>query len=194
MYPIDMMAYEIGEYWSPDLFEFRGRDFVLGIDKASQFMFIEELENKKTDTVTKALEKFALMIGLPTVLKSNFGPCFKSKPFSNFMEKYNIHHITTSPYHHQSNGQAERGIQEANKMMEKLQQFNPYHIAHTLNKTEQRGNLGALMDAFLQQTSRSLISNSQKIILDLIKNKAERKKKALKEANPSNRTTAAAAA
>ena len=53
LYPIDTIAYEIGEYWSADLFEFRGRDFVLGIDKASQFMFIEELKNKKTDTVTK---------------------------------------------------------------------------------------------------------------------------------------------
>ena len=76
LYPIDMMAYEIGEYWSTDLFEFRGRDFVLGMDKASQFMFIEEQKNKKTDTVTKSLEKFALMLGLPTVFKSDSGPCF----------------------------------------------------------------------------------------------------------------------
>ena len=68
---------QIGEYWITDLFEFRGRDFVLGIDKASQYMFVEELKNKKTETVTKALEKFALTLGLPTVLKSDGGPCFK---------------------------------------------------------------------------------------------------------------------
>ena len=46
LYPLDAIAYEIGEYSSTDLFEFRGRDFVLGIDKASQLMFIEELKNK----------------------------------------------------------------------------------------------------------------------------------------------------
>ena len=99
-------------------------------------MFIKELRNKKTETVTKALEKFALMLGLPTVLKSDGGPCFKWKPFAHFVDKYAIHHVMTSPYHHQSKGQAERGIQEAKKMMEKLQHFNPYHIAHTLNKME----------------------------------------------------------
>ena len=115
LYPLDAIAYDIGEYWSTDLFEFRGRYFILGIDKASQFMFIEELKNKKTETVTKALEKFALMLGLPTVLKSDGGPCFKSKPFSHFVEKYAIHHVMTLPYHHQSNGQAERGIQEAKR-------------------------------------------------------------------------------
>ena len=68
------MAYEIGECWSTNLFKFRGRDFVLGIDKASQFMFIDKLKNKNTETVTKALEKFALMLSLPMVLKSNGGP------------------------------------------------------------------------------------------------------------------------
>ena len=73
LYPLDLMAYQILEIWSTDLFEFRGRDFVLGIDKASQFMFIKELKNKKMETVTKALENFALMLGLSTVLKVTVG-------------------------------------------------------------------------------------------------------------------------
>ena len=54
--PINLTAYEIREYWSTTLFKFRGRDFVLGKDKASQYFFIEELKNKKRDTVKKALE------------------------------------------------------------------------------------------------------------------------------------------
>ena len=184
LYPIDLMAYKIGEYWSTALFEFRGRNFVLGIDKASQYMFIEELKNKKTETVTKALEKQALMLGLLTVLKSDSGPCFKSMPISNFVDKYQISHVMTSPYHHQSNSQAEWGIPEAKKMMERLQQFNPYHIAQTLNKMERRCNIGAPMDLFLQQTLRALSPNSQNIILDLVKNESERKKGTLKASNP----------
>ena len=87
----------------------------------------------------------------------------------------------TSPYHHESNGQAERGIQEAKKMMERLQQFNPYHIAHTLNKMERRGNLGAPIDLFLQRPSRTLSPKSQNTVLDIVANKAARKKKALKK-------------
>ena len=130
------------------------------------------MRNEKTNTVTKALEKFALMLGPPIVLKSDSGPCFKSKPFSDFVEKYAIQHILTSPYHHQSNGQAERGIQEEKKIMEKLQQLNPYHIAHTLNKMERRGNLRAPMDLFMQRPTQTLSPNSQNTVFDLIANEA----------------------
>ena len=72
-------------------------------------------------------------------------------------------------------------------MMEKLQHFNPYHIAHTLKKTERRGNLGAPMNLFMQQPTRTLSPNSQNTVLDLIANEAARKKKALKSADQTNR-------
>ena len=97
---------------------------------------IEEIRNKKTATVTRSLEKFALMLGLLTLLKSDRGPCFKSKPFQEFTSKYGIEHMMTSASHHQSNGQAERAIQEAKKMMEKMGKYHPYHVAFMLNKTE----------------------------------------------------------
>ena len=110
------------------------------------------------------------------VLKSDGGPCFKSKPFSHFIDKNQISHKMTSPYHHESNGQAERGIQEAKKMMERLQQFNPYHIAHTLNKMERRGKLGAPINLFLQRPSRALSPKSQNIVFDIVANEAAREK------------------
>ena len=66
-------------------------------------------------------------------------------------------------------------------MMKRLQQFKPYHIAYTLNKTERRGNLGAPIDLFLQRPSRTLSPKSQNTVLDIVANKAARKKKALKK-------------
>ena len=72
-------------------------------------------------------------------------------------------------------------------MMENLQQFNPYHIAHTLNKMEKRGNLGAPMDLFMQRPTGLLSPNSQNTVLDLIANEAARKKKALKAADQTNK-------
>ena len=118
---------------------------------------------------------------------SDGGPCFKSRPFQEFVEKYGIHHVMSSPYHHQSNGQAERAIQEAKKMMEKLGKFHPYHVAFTLNKTERRGNLGAPMDLFLQRPSRSLLPNSQNQFLKIAENEANRKKKAMKTLDQKHR-------
>ena len=35
LYPVEAMAFKIGELWGVDLFKFRGNDFVLEIDKAS---------------------------------------------------------------------------------------------------------------------------------------------------------------
>ena len=74
LYPLDMMACKIGEYRSTDLFEFKGRDFVLRINTVSKYIFIDEIRSRKTNTIIKLLEKFTLMLGLLTVLKSNGRP------------------------------------------------------------------------------------------------------------------------
>ena len=72
-------------------------------------------------------------------------------------------------------------------MMEEMSNYNPYHMAFMLNKTERLGNLGAPMDLFLQRPSRSLLPNSQNMFLKLAENEANRKKKALKLSNLKNR-------
>ena len=45
--------------------------------------------------------------GRPFVLKSDNGPCYSSKEFHDFLEFYQVHHITSSPHYPQSNGFAE---------------------------------------------------------------------------------------
>ena len=75
-------------------------------------------------------------------------------------------------------------------MMEKLQHFNPYHISHTLNKMERRGNPGAHLDLFMQRPTRTLSPNSQNTVLDLIANEAARKKKAMKNTEKITEDTA----
>ena len=45
--------------------------------------------------------------GCPFVLKSDNGPCYSSREFHDFLQFYQIHHITSSPHHPQSNGFAE---------------------------------------------------------------------------------------
>ena len=147
--------------------KFRGKDFVLGIDKASQYILLNLIIDK-----TKSLEKFALSLGLPTILKN---PCFKSKPFTDFTDKYGIQHVLTSAYNPALNGQAKRVIQKVKKIMEKMVNLNPYFMAFTLNKMEFQGNYGAPMDLFLNRPSRGVSPNSQKIVLDLVKNEEERR-------------------
>ena len=59
-------------------------------------------------------------------------------------------------------------------MMEKMERYNPYHIAFMLNKTERQGNLGAPMDLFLQRPLRSVPPNSQNVFQKLAENEGAR--------------------
>ena len=91
----------------------------MAVDKVSQFMLCKLIPNQKTSTVSKVLEEWSLMLGLPKVIKSDGGPCIKSGRFSKFCQEYGISHILTSPYHPSSNGQIERSIGEIKKLMQK---------------------------------------------------------------------------
>ena len=59
------------------------------------------------------------MLGLPSICKSEGGPCFSSSRFGDFCRKYGITQVLTSAYNSESNGQVERIIQELKKAMEK---------------------------------------------------------------------------
>ena len=48
---------------------------------------------------------------IPEVLRSDNGPQYASKEFSEFADEHNIQHVTSSPHFPQSNGQVERMVQ-----------------------------------------------------------------------------------
>ena len=55
LFPIDIMAFHIGECWSVDLFKWNKKHFILGIDKVSQLMMLEMVPNQMTQTISKVL-------------------------------------------------------------------------------------------------------------------------------------------
>ena len=54
---------------------------------------------------------------IPAVLASDNGIQYDNRDMKEFVEKYRFHHITSSPYHSQSNGQAERAIKTAKQLL-----------------------------------------------------------------------------
>ena len=62
--------------------------------------------------------------GIPDELISDNGPQFACEEFAQFMKDYNIKHTTSSLYHPQANGQAERTVQTVKRLLVKAK--DPY--------------------------------------------------------------------
>ena len=87
--------------------------------------------------------------GCPFVLKSDNGPCYTSREFHDFLEFYQIHHISSSPHHPQSNGIAEALMGILKKLMEKsIKDGTPWNYGLLQYRvTPTAGNLPSPLEA-----------------------------------------------
>ena len=85
----------------------------------SGFLTYDTLSSETTEAVTKALNNIFRKFGLPERIISDNGPCFKSETFRSFCDQLDIGHVTSSPYHHQSDGRAERAIATVEQILKK---------------------------------------------------------------------------
>merc|ERR1712112_184307 len=149
--PLELQAFEVGECWSVDIMSIGKMDFLVCVDRVSQYMMLERLPNKTGKACTKALKKWTTFLGIPTLLRSDGGPAFDCNLFSEFCKSLGIVHVLTSAYHALSNGQCERMVQEVRKFMEKSGERDPELVMKVLNNTERRGGLGTPMKIFMGQ-------------------------------------------
>ena len=56
---------------------------------------------------------------IPTILKTDGGPQFASQAFSDFCQQWGIHHILSSPHHHEANGAAEAAVKARKALVAK---------------------------------------------------------------------------
>ena len=88
-------------------------------DYFTKFLIVSKIPSTSTHMVIKELGMIFTEFVHPFVLKSDNGPCYSSREFHNFLQFYQIHHITSSPHHPQSNGFAEALVGISKKLMEK---------------------------------------------------------------------------
>lgn len=96
------------------------------MDYFSDFFELDILHVTDTSarTVIDCLKQQFARHGIPDTIISDNGPQFKSADFHNFACKWEFEHLTSSPYHSQSNGKAESAVKIAKKLVKKCLSSN----------------------------------------------------------------------
>jgi hypothetical protein len=107
------------EILGTDLFQFKGRTYIIVADYFSKFFIIKKLSSETTECVIGHMKNIFSEHGIPNLVYSDNGPCYSSAEFKLFTQAYGFQHITSSPRYPQSNGYVERMIQVVKNTMKK---------------------------------------------------------------------------
>ena len=102
-----------------DIFYWKRMDFLIVTDVFSKYFLVRKLANSTSAAICAELATIVTELGLPHIIRSDNGPCYNSKEFQQFLQRYNITHHTSSPHHPRSNGFIERMVRVAKKLMDK---------------------------------------------------------------------------
>ncbi|XP_045120347.1 uncharacterized protein LOC123509838 [Portunus trituberculatus] len=112
---------------SADFFTVAGKSFLVIADRLSGWPVVVPCGADTTATRTMQMFcRYFREVGVPLRLRTDGGPQFASADFQNFMERWGVHHIVTSPHYPQSNGHAEAAVKS---------------VKHLILKTAPSGNI-----------------------------------------------------
>lgn len=106
-----------------DIFEFRGKDYLLVSDYFSKYPELCSLKKKTAKHVIDHLKPMFARHGIPDKLICDNMP-FASREMQNFAKQYGFQITTSSPRYPQSNGFIERTIQTVKQMLRKCHDDN----------------------------------------------------------------------
>ena len=76
----------------------------------SCFPVIWRLSSQTSKAVIEQMKSIFAEYGVPDTLITDNGPCYNSKEFKSFTQKYNFEHVTSSPHYHEGNGLEEKYV------------------------------------------------------------------------------------
>lgn len=94
---------------------FQSAMFLIVVDAHSKWPEIFEMKSTTSNATINTLRTLFVRQGIPVEVVSDNWPQFRSEEFRQFMESNAIRHITSSPFHPRTNGQAERFVQSFKK-------------------------------------------------------------------------------
>ncbi|XP_075540121.1 uncharacterized protein LOC142575039 [Dermacentor variabilis] len=106
-----------GQHLGIDLFQLRGRDYVLIVDYYSRFPEVVSVGSTTAPAVISGIKSCIARFGIPDVVRTDNGPQFMSNEFAEFARSYGFRHETSSPRYSQSNGEAERMVRTVKDLL-----------------------------------------------------------------------------
>ena len=118
-----LKSHDIPEYpWqivATDLFTWDDKNYIVVVDYYSHYFEVKELPNLKSVTIITKMKGIFARMGIPEVVVSDNGPCYRSAEFANFARTYDFIHRTSSPHHPSGNGFAEAYVKICKKILTK---------------------------------------------------------------------------
>ena len=116
-----MIAVDTPEYpWQrvgADLFELNRINYLVVVDYFSCYFEVAKLTSTTSCAVIEAMKNIFSRYGIPETLVSDNGPQFSAIEMKDFSHSFGFQHVTSSPYYPQGNGQAERTVQTAKRLI-----------------------------------------------------------------------------
>lgn len=103
---------------SADFFTVAGKSFLVIADRLSGWPVV--VPCGANTTASRTIQMFCRYfreVGVPLRLRTDGGPQFASADFQNFMERWGVHHVVTSPHYPQSNGHAEAAVKSVKHLI-----------------------------------------------------------------------------
>jgi hypothetical protein len=123
-----MIASKIPDYpWqhlNMDLIFWNRKNYLLVTDYYSRWIETAELSNLSCFCVVNKLKIIFSKFGIPEKVRSDSGTHFTGPEMRTLAKDWNFEHVTSSPYHHQSNGLAERSVQTIKRILSKARDSN----------------------------------------------------------------------
>ena len=107
-----------------DLFEWKKSNYLLIVDYYSRYIEVARLTRTTTSEVINHTKSIFARHGIPDTVISDNGPQFSCEEYKRFAKDYEFEHRTSSPYHPQGNGEAERAVKTIKNLLKK--EDDPY--------------------------------------------------------------------
>ncbi|KAK3894880.1 hypothetical protein Pcinc_001376 [Petrolisthes cinctipes] len=107
-----------------DFFEWNRQKYLVITDYTSNWFEVKELKSTSASSLVRECRVQFARHGVPLQIVADSGTQFLSRTFHKFAEEWNFEVVTSSPYHHQSNGKAENAVHTIKKLLSKSEMSN----------------------------------------------------------------------